>query len=320
MKPLDPYLRKGLVILNRSQSAYSAAHALCEHREGCVLVGDEDGYAVGILTAQDLLCRGAIDHRLLDLPLGQVMSSPLIGASEDESLPGVIQIMTQYALRRVPILQVDSKGRTHFIGLVTLDDLILRGEISSESLRKIIERRLVRRSESLKHIPKMTHEQRIQHKVAHQQMSLNHFYQHFIELTHLPQDVIPSLVYSILSFLLMRVSRACALHVMAQLPLILKQKLAQLPAGPHREFTGKRLILELSEKYQISREQACTVFVQVLRGLRDLLGASTLLHLSSELPQEYQPFFRWSIAGKKRRKGNSGVLDQKEEDRESKVG
>ena len=296
MKPLDPYIRRSLVILNRNHTLQQAARALCKNQVGCVLVGDEMGTAVGIVTHQDLICRGGVDPHQQNLLLAQVMSCPLITVEESESIQGVIHLMCEFGLRRIPILRKDLSGHPHFVGIVTLSDLILGNQIQLNEMRQWMERRAVLDHSPLKSSGELNKTVLDHRRQEHHTRSLHRFFGHLQNVSHLEEDRLPSVVEMILSFFCRRVSSACAQHFMAQLPCLLRAKLSVLPAGPDRHFSGKKLIEEISRVYGFSQEEACTVLMRVLQGLVDLLGVDSLIHLSQELPREYRPFFDWVIS------------------------
>lgn len=125
----------GLVVLKQTESAYAAARAMKDHNVGCVLVSDNDGKLVGIVTDRDIILRSVCDNRdARDLELKFVMSKAPVTASESDDVERVIHLMRSLGVRRVPV--VNSQGKP--VRIVTLDDLVLSQKADLDSLRGVV--------------------------------------------------------------------------------------------------------------------------------------------------------------------------------------
>ena len=130
--------RAKLVILRRNARLFEVAAAMKDNHVGSVLIVDAHHHLSGIVTDRDLalsLCRPDIDPR--EAPVSEVMTSVVGTCEEGASVADVLCAMKQFACRRVPLTRA---GRP--VGLVTLDDLIVEGAVTTEQAREIVEAQL----------------------------------------------------------------------------------------------------------------------------------------------------------------------------------
>ena len=117
-----------LVVLDADSTAGEAARQMAEHQVGDVLVQDE-GMLVGIVTDRDLALRALADEREGD-PRGRRLrdcySRDLVTVSADASIEDVSRLMSERAVRRIPIMDGDE-----VVGIVSLGDLAVEREPES---------------------------------------------------------------------------------------------------------------------------------------------------------------------------------------------
>ena len=106
---------------------------------GCVVVM-ENNVAVGILTERDFVRRIAAPEKSLSTPVKEVMSSPLIVISPDETVWELAELMKERRIHKVPVV---NEGR--LVGIATSTDLTRICSVGSESeMRKICDQILLR--------------------------------------------------------------------------------------------------------------------------------------------------------------------------------
>lgn len=112
------------VYTTRDSSIAQAAQLMRDHHVGDLVVVEEQGgrrQPVGILTDRDLvveiLAKG-VDMNTVTV--GDVMTSELVTARENDSLYEVMQRMRAKGVRRMPV--VDAAGT--LVGIVSVDDLL----------------------------------------------------------------------------------------------------------------------------------------------------------------------------------------------------
>ncbi len=96
------------------------ADRMDEFAVGCVVVCDDAGGPLGIVTDRDLLRRVVAPGQDPEkLQARDVMSGDLLTGRSSEPLEQILDRMRQRGVRRLPIL-----GDSRLVGLVTLDDVV----------------------------------------------------------------------------------------------------------------------------------------------------------------------------------------------------
>lgn len=81
----------------------------------------QDGKLAGVVTDRDLfIALGTRNARASEITVGEVMASTPYTCSPDDDVEGVLEIMKQHAVRRVP---VTGFGAT-LLGIVSMNDLV----------------------------------------------------------------------------------------------------------------------------------------------------------------------------------------------------
>jgi CBS domain-containing protein len=99
---------------------HQAAVAMDRHSVGAVVVLDGDR-PVGVVTDRDLVVRALARRLPADARVDGVMSPDVVSIGADDELHVVAAILSTHPFRRVPVVD-----RGHVIGMITLDDLIVR--------------------------------------------------------------------------------------------------------------------------------------------------------------------------------------------------
>ncbi|MEQ8274204.1 MAG: CBS domain-containing protein [Deltaproteobacteria bacterium] len=99
-------------------TALAAVRAMNENRIGAVLVVEHD-VPVGIFTERDVLRRVVESEREpKDVPVGELMSSPLVTVEPRMSVMDAMRLMTDRRLRHLPVME-----GTRLVGMVSIGDL-----------------------------------------------------------------------------------------------------------------------------------------------------------------------------------------------------
>jgi CBS domain-containing protein len=113
-----------------------AAKLMRQHHVGSLIVVEEQKggrVPVGMLTDRDIVVEvlaPGLDYK--NLSVGEIMSSQLITARESDDMLGVLRVMRQKGIRRMPV--VTESGT--LAGIVTLDDLL---EILAEEMDDLVD-------------------------------------------------------------------------------------------------------------------------------------------------------------------------------------
>jgi CBS domain-containing protein len=101
-----------------------AAHLMQNADCGILPVIDSDRRVVGIITDRDICLAIAASHRSpRAIAVHEVMTKRPVTVRQDDELTLALAAMTQGRVRRLPVL--DASG--HLIGLLSLDDIVIRG-------------------------------------------------------------------------------------------------------------------------------------------------------------------------------------------------
>jgi CBS domain-containing protein len=105
---------------------------------GALVVSEDGNTVLGLISERDIV-RGLTEHgpKLLALPVSQVMTSPVITCTPDDSITTVMGRMTRYRIRHVLVVDGGRLCGIVSIGDVVkhrLDELEMEGNILREAL------------------------------------------------------------------------------------------------------------------------------------------------------------------------------------------
>ena len=106
--------------IGSNSSIADAAVILTEKRIGALLVEDEDGKIVGILSERDIV-RGMGPHGadLHDVEVAELMTQNVIRCSADDSINEAMAMMTDRRIRHLPVFDGDE-----LVGFISIGDLV----------------------------------------------------------------------------------------------------------------------------------------------------------------------------------------------------
>ncbi len=117
---VDDIMSAPVVSMPPSASAAEAAAMMVARSVSCVVVCDEGGRALGILTERDVLRLAAASPRRLDQGLRETMSGPVHGIEAGALVYRAIARMARRGVRHLPVL--DGAGRV--VGMLSARDLL----------------------------------------------------------------------------------------------------------------------------------------------------------------------------------------------------
>jgi CBS domain-containing protein len=128
----------GVVAVGPGESLHAVARTLSAHRIGAVLVRDEAGAVLGILSERDLV--RAVAERgeaALSLPAAEVMTRDVVTVGLATTVQEAMETMTARRFRHLPVMD---QGR--LVGLVSIGDCvkarIAEAEQEAEALRSFV--------------------------------------------------------------------------------------------------------------------------------------------------------------------------------------
>lgn len=122
LERVDRVMSKPPITVHKSASVQEAARLMFNHRIGSVLVVDDEGKLVGIVTERDLVylvATGKVDLAR-DYPVWQIMTENPITASPEESVLEALVKMSEARIRHLPV--VDEAGKP--VGVISYRDIM----------------------------------------------------------------------------------------------------------------------------------------------------------------------------------------------------
>lgn len=113
-------MSKPPIVIHYNASLSEAAKLMYDNRIGSVMIVDDRGVLVGILTERDLLRLVATNRACKDEPLYAIMTKNPITIGPDASIYDALKKMREYGVRHLPV--VDREGKP--VGMVSVRDII----------------------------------------------------------------------------------------------------------------------------------------------------------------------------------------------------
>ncbi len=123
----------GVISAQKSTSVTELAHMLSKHNIRALVINDEDGYAVGVVSVTDIILarQGRRNQELDSLTAEQVMTPKLVGCSPDTKVTEAVTLMTSRGIHRLVVLEQDETTKPKAIGVISMTDVL--NEIISET-------------------------------------------------------------------------------------------------------------------------------------------------------------------------------------------
>lgn len=125
--------KKGqLATIGPDESVRRAIAMLAASRIGALLVTDEAGALVGILSERDIVRSAASDENMFDRPVGEIMTREVIVGMPQDDVIAVAHTMLERRFRHLPIMD---EGK--LIGIISIGDVLktqrdaYRGEVDT---------------------------------------------------------------------------------------------------------------------------------------------------------------------------------------------
>lgn len=148
-----------VVSVTKDASFRTMAAALREHRVSAFPVLDDGGKVIGVVSEADMLAKAALDAEPQGMPgmiagllrrreyekargttAGDLMTSPAVTVTPDDTLERAARLMYTRKVKRLPV--VDANG--HLVGIIGRADLLASFDRSDEDLRREILDQLIR--------------------------------------------------------------------------------------------------------------------------------------------------------------------------------
>lgn len=132
-------MRKNVISISQEMTIKDAAIMMDDSNVGCVIITKENA-PIGILTERDFVKRVSAKEKPLSTHLSEVMSTPLITVSPDETIWEAAEVMKKNKIHKIPVQQ-----NNKIIGILTSTDIVKICSLGSDSsMREICDQILLR--------------------------------------------------------------------------------------------------------------------------------------------------------------------------------
>jgi len=110
---------RNVITIQPEQSLKDAAVLLTKHNIGALVVVDEAGQPVGIISERDIIREAARREAVFSQPVSQVMTRDVMTGLPQDDLRSVTHTMTENRFRHLPIMD---QGK--LVGIISLADAV----------------------------------------------------------------------------------------------------------------------------------------------------------------------------------------------------
>jgi len=119
LRKASEYASKHVITADEDSSVSAVAKTMGEKRIGSVVI-TSDGVPVGIFTERDLITKILAEEKELNIPVGKIMSSPLMAVPHDISVIEAAFTMESNQIKRLPLADEEN----NLVGIITARDLV----------------------------------------------------------------------------------------------------------------------------------------------------------------------------------------------------
>ncbi len=125
-------MKKDVKYINKDRTIKEAASVMVKNSIGSVLVENDDGEFVGILTERDILRHVAKGHSNEE-KVGAEMTKNVITISKEAEIADAIELMAKKNIKKLVVMEEDE-----VVGIITASDILKSGDkLEEEVLRKL---------------------------------------------------------------------------------------------------------------------------------------------------------------------------------------
>jgi CBS domain-containing protein/uncharacterized protein (DUF2267 family) len=276
------YQRPRLIALNTGTPVLEAARAIENNNIGAVVVQDR-GAVVGIVTDRDLTVRvvgQGLDPKTT--PLADVMTTPVLTLSPRDSQSDAVQLMQERNVRRIPLVE----GK-RFVGMVTLDDLLLDEAAPLDQLAAIVQAQIGEGG-----LPPSPRTPAMRRRAARAEATYGRL------LNQLRADAAlenaedaETALDVVLKSVVRRLTPGEAKDLIAQLPSLLQPTLLALPPGPDKSITRSTIEAELVQRLGVDASRAVQILAAVGSTIAQSVSPGQMKDVQSQLPEDLRGIF-----------------------------
>ena len=110
-----------VITVQPSETVMAAVHKLAKHDRGSIMVCDDEGKLLGIISERDIVRKCLTSGKDLDkTKIQDVMTTRVVVAKPEDDLSYAINVMKEARIRHIPIVDAQEKA----IGMISMRDLL----------------------------------------------------------------------------------------------------------------------------------------------------------------------------------------------------
>jgi CBS domain-containing protein len=108
------------IYTNSEITAFDISKLMVKNKVGSVLVINHSNFPIGIVTERDIIKKVCVTNTLPnEMKVDKIMSSPVITIMSYDSIETAAQKMTNYKIKRLPVLEEDQQ----IVSILSLSDI-----------------------------------------------------------------------------------------------------------------------------------------------------------------------------------------------------
>jgi CBS domain-containing protein len=112
---------RAVVAMRPSETIMAVVHELAKHDKGSIMICDDEGKLVGIITERDIVRKCLTSGKDLDkTKIQDVMTTRVVVAKSEDDPSYAINAMKEANIRHIPIVDAQKKA----IGMISMRDLL----------------------------------------------------------------------------------------------------------------------------------------------------------------------------------------------------
>lgn len=117
----EEIMTKPIITCQSNEMLEEAARKLWDHDCGVIVIVDDKGRLVGMLTDRDICMAAFTQGRMLtEIPIHVAMARTVYRATPQQSTNEIQELMASKQIRRIPVVDIENKP----IGIITVNDLV----------------------------------------------------------------------------------------------------------------------------------------------------------------------------------------------------
>ncbi|HVJ92602.1 MAG TPA: CBS domain-containing protein, partial [Labilithrix sp.] len=251
---LHAYRHARLIVQSARTTVFEAARAMKTNEIGCIVVVDSNGKIAGLVTDRDIVLRVVGETRdPAATSLGEVMSPDVATLHPDAETADALRLMRTRRIRRVPLVE---DGRV--VGMVTIDDLLFDEAASLEEIAAVVQAQLIETGPArTRRFDEWEAFKRRYARAEATKTKLVVMVQNAARLKSRKRG--ERALWIVLAAIVRRLTPAQAVKVVAQLPLLYRARLRELPPGPDASITRATVEAEVARELEVARSRAAAI-------------------------------------------------------------